>query len=126
MIKSGKIKSFVSFIIAVSVILLSIFPAFASSDTDARLYNTYGNSMLFQQNEPATIAGTAKSGSEISCELLNSSGEVIKSAKSTAESDNTFAVSFDAPAGGYEEYAVNVYRNGVLFAALEDVVHLML
>jgi sialate O-acetylesterase len=78
--------------------------------------------MLFQQNKDAVFAGTASAGAEISAELYNAAGELVASGNSTALADGTFAVSFLAPAGGYEEYKVILKENSSEFAQLENVV----
>ena len=112
--------------------LLSLFLAFLfvvggvsmayAENSDAKLYSTYGNDMLFQQKKDAVFAGTAAAGAQITAELYNAAGELTASGSSTALSDGTFTVSFLAPAGGYEEYKVILKENSVRFAQLDNVV----
>lgn len=115
-------KKTISLFLAAILTLFAAVPAISAEAVQTKLYNVYGDSMLFQQNEPATLCGTAKSGSKISCELIDSSGIILKSSETTAKEDGTFAVSFDAPAGGYDEYVIRMYQDGVLFDSLEEVV----
>ena len=93
-----------------------------AENSSAKLYGTYGDNMLFQQNKDAVFAGTAAAGAQISAELYNAAGELVASGNSTALADGTFAVSFLAPAGGYEEYKVILKENSVRFAQLDNVV----
>ena len=94
--------------------------SFAADETDAKLYNIYGDQMLFQQNEKAVISGTAKQGSEISCKVFDAKrGEI---AKAKGISDGEFKISFDAPTGSYNEYTIEMYQNGKLFDTLSQVV----
>lgn len=114
----------ISLVLTASVILsVSAFGYTENvSEGETRLYSTYGDYMLFQHDEPAVLAGTAPSGSRISCELKNAAGEVLKRAESSADSMNTFSVSFDAPSGGYDKYTIETYKDGLLFSTLHDVV----
>lgn len=107
---------FLAFLLAIG----SVSIAYAENSS-AKLYGTYGNDMLFQQNKDAVFAGAATSGAEITAELYNAAGELVASGKSVA-SDGTFTVSFLAPAGGYDEYNVILKENGTVFAQLENVV----
>lgn len=119
-----KVKRVIAFLMA-AVLLLSAGTAAWAADggqTDAALYTTYGDSMLFQQNDEAIFAGTAAAGSAIRCELLNAQNETVKSADTVAAADGTFRLGFTAPAGGYDAYTVVLTQNGVPFATLRDVV----
>ena len=112
--------------------ILSLFLAFLfavggvsiayAEETDAKLYGTYGDGMLFQQNKDAVFAGTALAGAQITVEMYSAAGELIASGNSTALPDGTFTVSFTAPSGGYEEYKVILKNNSVEFAKLDNVV----
>ncbi len=112
-------KKIISYILALAVAFLSFSVAFASNETDARLYNIYGDDMLFQQNEKAVLSGTAEPGSEISCKVY---GKGVLFAESKGLSDGEFEISFDAPSGGYDEYTIEMYQNGKLFDTLSGVV----
>lgn len=111
-------KRFICVILS-AVILLSSFciMGVSASDNGARLYNFYGSSMLFEQNKPAVISGTASNGSVISCILYDKNGESVASGEAVA-SGGTFEVSFSAPEGGYDEYTISVSENGNEFAKL--------
>ncbi len=110
-------------VILSAVILLSCFCVMgaSASGNGARLYNFYGSSMLFEQNKPAVISGTASDGSVISCVLYDENGEPAASGEAVA-SGGTFEVSFSAPEGSYDEYTISVSENGNEFARLENVV----
>ena len=112
-------KKIISVILAFLMVMAGVNVAFAQSSS-AKLYGTYGDNMLFQQNKDAVFAGTATSGAEISAELYNAAGELVASGKTVA-SDGVFAVSFVAPAGGYDEYKVILNENGIAFAELEKM-----
>lgn len=112
-------KNIISVLLAVSLVFGSAALAFAETKTDAKLYNIYGNDMLFQQNEKAVLSGTAKSGSKISCKVYK--GDILY-AQATSVSDGEFEVGFDAPAGGYDEYTIKMYQDGNLFDTLTGVV----
>ena len=101
---------------------LVVVPSFAAEEKDARLYNVYGDSMLFQQKKDAVLAGVGTAGSEIKCVLKDSADKKITSATSKVKSDGTFSVSFTAPAGGYEEYTIELFADGEKFDSLENVV----
>lgn len=112
-------------IIAVLIALCMIFslaPAVSASETSARLYTFFGDGMLFKQNEEAVFSGTADAGSKITAELYNAENSLVASGEETASADGTFAVAFDAPAGGYDEYTVVLRCDNNEFAKLENVV----
>lgn len=115
-------KRFICVILS-AVILLSCFCVMVASafGNGARLCNFYGSSMLFEQNKPAVISGTASDGSVISCVLYDKNGEPAASGEAVAFG-GTFEVSFSAPEGGYDEYTISVSENGNEFARLENVV----
>lgn len=86
------------------------------------LYSYYADNMLFRQNDEAVIAGKAESGTVINCTLKNSLGEQVACSEAVASADNTFSLSFTAPAGGFEEYTVTVTANGQVIRELKGVV----
>ena len=105
-----------------SVLLAVSVPAFAApAASAARLYNVYADDMLFQRDADAVLAGEAPDGSEIAAELYDQSGGLVARGKNSA-ADGSFAVSFPAPAGGYDTYTVKVSCNGAQFAELKNVV----
>ena len=117
--KAGK-----TFALILITAILFCFGISASAETGAQatLYNYYGDNMLFKQNDDAIFAGTAAAGSEIICTLTNSSGETIAVANTVASADNTFSLSFKAPAGSFEEYTATLTVNGEVFDELTGVV----
>lgn len=114
-------KKFVSIILSCILALSCMTAAFAESTT-ARLYNVYGNEMLFQQNKDAVFAGTANANAEITAELYSADGTLVTSGKTLVGADGTFKVSFMSPSGGYDEYTVILSENSKEFARLENVV----
>lgn len=112
-------KKLLSVILCISMLCGISTVAFAA--TDAVLYSFYGNSMLFAQKKDAVISGTA-SGGTVTAELYDEDKNLVASGESAVENDGTFAVSFVAPSGGYEEYEIVVKNNGFVFDTLENVV----
>ncbi len=97
------------------------FTASGEGVSSAELNNVYGDGMLFQQKEDVIIAGNAASGAEIICEVRNSGGNVTVKTKDYANKKGGFTVRFKAPAGGYENFTLTFYENGVAFRTLNDV-----
>lgn len=118
----NRLKCFTALLLSAALLLPCFAVGSAAGQPDAALYTTYGDSMLFQQNEEAIFAGTAAPGSAIHCELINAGGECVKQADAAASADGTFRLSFVAPAGGYDAYTVVLTQNGEVFATLRDVV----
>ncbi len=112
-------KKIISAVICLVMMLSAVSTAFAASD--ARLYNVYADSMLFQRDTDAILAGEAPDGGEILAQLFDSAGSLVTYGKATA-SEGKFSVSFYSPAGSYDTYTVKVSCNGAVFAELEDVV----
>ena len=116
-----KTRWLVSILLCAAMLILSALPAGADQSA-ARLYNVYGDHMLFQQNEDAVFAGEASPGAAIAVTLKNAAGEDVRTAAGTAKEDGTFSVSFPAPAGGFDPYTVVLTENGSAFCTLSDVV----
>ncbi len=115
-------KKVISALLVIIFMFCSVTIAFAEEST-ARLYNVYGNGMLFTQNKDAVFAGeSATPGSIIKVQLLNENYWPISSGTARAADDGTFEVSFIAPAGSYKEYTVVLTQDGDEFAKLENVV----
>lgn len=115
-------KKFLSIIICAAMLILTAAPASAYENVEEKLYNVYGNGMLFQQNKDAILAGTGKAGNKISCTLKNSAENIIAQSNSEVDDNGTFKVSFKAPKGSYEEYTITLESNGKVFAELKNVV----
>lgn len=113
-------RKFLALCLAMIMIAGCIPVAFAAGES-AKVYDIYGDDMLFQHSKEAVINGTAPSGSSITAELLDSSGNPVASGSSTA-ADGVFSVSFNSPAGGYKEYSVVLKCNGTEFRTLKRVV----
>lgn len=112
-------KKVLCFFLSVLMVLSCSIIAFAVNG-DAELYTFYGDGMLFEQNREAVIAGTAKNGSVITARLYKNE-KVVAEGTSVAR-NGEFEVSFPAPDGSYDEYVIELYCNGSVFATLEDVV----
>ncbi|MBQ8764229.1 MAG: hypothetical protein IJZ07_09025 [Clostridia bacterium] len=115
------IKKIISVLLVLSMVFAFMPAAFAEEAT-AKLYTFFGDGMLFKQNEEAVISGTGKAGSKIVSELYNADNSLVESGEATVSADGTFAVAFDAPAGGYDEYTVVLKCNDAEFAKLKNVV----
>ena len=109
------------FSIVLSFVLLLSVASMAFASTDARLYNVYADSMLFQRDTDAVLSGEAPDGSEIIALLYDQAGGLVTSGKATA-SEGGFSVSFLAPAGSYDTYTIEVSCNGTIFAELKNIV----
>ena len=116
-----QIKTVLSLLLALLMMVPCVTAGFAT-DTTASLYRLYGDGMLFKQNSEAVFAGTAKPSSTVSCKITNDDGTVISSAESKTGIDGCFSVAAETPEGGYTEYTVTLFENGVLFAELKNVV----
>ncbi len=108
--------------IFLSLVMILSFASVAFAAESAELYKFYGDGMLFRQNEKAIIAGTASAGGKITATLLDADNSVIATGENQANSDGTFEVSFNAPAGGFDEYTIILTHNGTEFETLENVV----
>ena len=115
------LKAIFCAVIAVAVLLCSIPFAFAE-DAAAKLYNVYGDGMLFEQNDEVVLSGTGTGGAEITCTLAKADGSLIRKAKGYVNRSGEFKISFTAPEGGYESYTITMYVNGTQFRTLKDVV----
>ena len=116
-------KKVLSVIITVLLVLAALTPAavFAFEPT-ARLYNVYGDGMLFRQNKEAVFSGCGATGTDISVYLFDKNGNGVAKGKGYASRKGTFRVSFTAPQASYDEYTVKLYENGELFRELKNVV----
>ena len=114
-------KGFLALAMAVVLCFGLCVPSFAA-DTQAKLYNVYGDNMLFEQNTDAILAGTGKGGDTITVTLLNADGQPVAKGKSAVNRSGVFYVSFPAPAGSYDTYTVVLAANDTEFARLKNVV----
>lgn len=115
-------RKIISIIICAVMLFSMAVPAVALDSTDAKLYNVYGDGMLFQQKKDAVLAGTGKAGSRIKCTLENNKKEVVAETASFVDENGAFKVSFKAPDGGYDEYTIILESDGKVFDTLENVV----
>ncbi len=113
-------KKLISVVLAV-ILALSCMPFAVAQDNPVRLYNVYGDGMLFQQNKEAVFAGEGKSGSVVEVTLSDDSGILVQ-AESLVKADGTFSVSFTAPSGAFREYTVTLSQDGTVFETLDRVV----
>ena len=99
-----------------------VMPSYAQeSADDIFLYDIYGDSMLFLQNDIAELAGVAPSGTKLSCTLTNGNGAIVANGETVAR-DGTFTLCFPTPNGSFSEYTLHVYANDKPIAALQHVV----
>lgn len=115
-------KKVLSVIMALIMSALVAVPSISAKNAEEKLYNVYGDGMLFQQKKEAVLAGTGASGKLIECSLKNSNGAVVAEGSSKVKSDGTFNVSFTAPEGSYEEYTIELKSDGTVFDTLKNVV----
>ncbi len=116
-----RIKCAAALLLVVIITVMS-FPFAFGEVVTASLYNVYGDGMLFRQNEPCVLSGTATAGAVIEAVLLDSDNEVISQGSAAVGADGKFSVAFDAPSGSFEEYTVELSVNGKVFRTLENVV----
>lgn len=115
------IKKIIAVMLALTGVL-AVSPCTFAQEAQPKLYTFYGDGMLFKQNEDAVIAGTGNGGSLIDAELYNADGALVASGKTEVKRNGTFAVSFAAPKGGYDEYKIVLKADGKEFATLKNVV----
>lgn len=114
-------KKIISLVLCV-ILLFSVTITAYAEEEETRLYGIYTDNMLFKQNDDAVFSGVGKAGDTICVKLFDDGGTQVRSAQTTVNSDDKFEVSFKAPAGGYKEYTVILYKNGVEFKKLTGVV----
>ncbi|MBQ7580951.1 MAG: hypothetical protein IJU39_06570 [Clostridia bacterium] len=117
-----KIKRIISLILCMPLVLMTGAVSFAAEKSAARLYNVYGDDMLFKQNEDAVLAGKANAGSTVKAELFDENGTLVTSGETLTPDSGVFEVSFKAPSGGFREYSVVLSENNTVFATLTGVV----
>jgi len=115
-------KKSISVVMALVLMMCTLAVGYAATETSAKLYPFYGDSMVFRQQKEAVLAGTAAPGSRITAELTDSKGTIIRKAEAVTPENGVFEVGFTAPAGGFEEYSISLYENGRLSDRLSGVV----
>ena len=113
-------KKIVSILLCITLLGCFGVPVFAAGD-QAELYDVYGNSMLFRQNEDAIFSGTATSGATIKVQLFDNDNKLLTQSTTTA-TDGSFTLSFTAPMGSFEEYTIVLTCNSKEFARLTNIV----
>ena len=114
------LKKIISLLLCIPLLVICCAPVFALN-TEARLYDVYGNGMLFQQNNEAVLSGTANSNDTINVQLFDFENNLVAQS-STKAKDNAFTISFNTPQGSFEEYTIVLTCNSVEFARLTNVV----
>lgn len=114
------LKKIISLLLCILLFILCGTPVFALN-TEARLYNVYGNGMLFQQNKDAVLSGTAKTGDTINVQLFDFENNLVAQ-NSIKAKDGVFTIFFKAPKGSFKEYTIVLTCNSVEFARLTNVV----
>ncbi len=98
-----------------------VFSANAAG-SDAMLYHTYQNSMIFQHDKPITLAGTAGAGSRITFDIYDKYSKKVRSANGVAGSNGNFEITCnEGISPSYDAYTIRAYDDGVQFAVLSDV-----
>lgn len=108
-------------IVLTLILAVCCMPFSSAGDSAVRLYNVYGDGMLFQQKKEAVFAGEGKPGSVIKV-ILNDENGTVACSESTVNADGTFSVFFTAPSGAFKEYTVILSQDGEVFETLERVV----
>ncbi|HQK73014.1 MAG TPA: sialate O-acetylesterase [Clostridiales bacterium] len=94
----------------------------SARSSDAKLLNIYGNNMLFSQNKPVRLAGSAARGAEILMQIILGGDTIVRTGSTIAMPDGTFEVETEGVEGGYANYEIKVYADGTPFASLAGVV----
>ena len=115
-------KKTISVILSVLMVFLLCVPAFAADAKTAELYNIYGDNMIFEQNAPVVLSGTAVPGTPVSAVLADKNGNTVSTDLLQASADGTFSLTLPGEKGSYDEYTITLYENGKVFEKLDNVV----
>ena len=102
------IKKSVSVILAASLFMTALSLGASAAGTEPKLYQTYGDQMLFGQNRDIVIAGTSAPGSTVTCEMTLD-GQVVRQA-SARQKARYFLPLLWRIDGGYTEYTVRAFN----------------
>ncbi|MBQ7654329.1 MAG: hypothetical protein IJS17_04580 [Clostridia bacterium] len=117
-----KLRKIISAVLCLCL-MMSLAPlAHAKQAKSARLYNVYGDNMLFKQKDNAVLSGKAAAGSTVKAVLFDENGNFVTSGSTLTSTDGVFEVSFTAPAGSFTEYSIVLSENGEAFQTLKGVV----
>lgn len=108
-------------ILILIMLLTSILPVNASV-TKAKLLNIYSDGMLFKQSSEGVICGSAEPDSKIKLDLYDQSGALAEISETITGKDGKFSISFDTPAGSFNEYKICLFEDGKLFDTLDNIV----
>ncbi|MBR2876815.1 MAG: hypothetical protein IKC01_06735 [Clostridia bacterium] len=112
-------KKVIIMLLASIMLTNTVVPAFAGSE--AKLFDMYGNNMLFQQKAVSEIAGTGSPNSKIDIEIINSKNEIVIKSTGKVNSNGNFSVPFTAPEGSFEKYKIIIKSNEKEIAVLENI-----
>ncbi len=114
-------KKLLAIILSVVMIASTALVSFAF-DTTAQLLNIYADGMLFLQNSEAIISGTGTPGNKITLTLTDSKNNSVTTSEAIVLSDGTFNITFNTPAGSFDEYTIIIQENDKIFDTLENIV----
>jgi len=104
-----------------AMLVIAALPIAARGEgTTIRLYEIYGDSMLFQQGAPVLLAGTAPDGTELRAELYQ--GDTLLAGADGTAQGGKFVLELPGQAGSYTEYKIVLSSEGQDIRVLARVV----
>ncbi len=85
-----------------------------------KLPSLFGNKMMFQQNKPVNIWGSAVAGKEITVDWYKNDTK-IDSKKNTVNASCKWEVTFDAQPASYDKYRFDVKEGETLIQSVNDI-----
>jgi len=80
----------------------------------------FGNKMMFQQNKPIKIWGTAVAGKTITVDLYKGDAQ-IESENATVPESGKWEVTFNAQTASYDKYRIEVKEGETVIQTVEDI-----
>lgn len=85
-----------------------------------KLPSLFGNKMMFQQNKPISIWGTAAVGKKITVDFYKGEKRIYRE-KSTTDKSAKWKITFPAQKGGYDKYHFEVKEGKNVVQRVEDI-----